>query len=364
MMGGIGTRRSRRSAACAMLLGSALTFPLLPAGAAPARAAVTRSSTAATAGAETADPPSLPGQVGPATAYTTPHGTAAWRYYVNAGDPADAYHYAQVAVPASLDPSTPTPTVLAVHGATATEDQLFVASKAATGGNAVLNSWLDRGWPVIATREGETVKVNKAGKKVGTLGRWGNEASAAGMADAWLWAQSAWTPDAHGFLVYGWSMGGVGALNFAAEAERRGYPVAAVDIVDGATNLRYDYAHRAAFASNIRAAYQLPAKTTPGDAAWETNVDAADGGHDPQIAAATWQPFPLRMSASGNDPTVRKTDNSELLFATLAASGWPSTAELSYLSYTGGHCAASHFRPADVDAFFDRSLAVPIIAAP
>lgn len=323
----------------------------------PAVAALVLACTAPMASADVPGPLTLPGQVGAATAYTTPNGTAVWTYYVYAGA-ADEYHYARVAVPANINTTIPTPTVLAVHGATATEDQFFTYSTAVSGGNAVLNSWLDRGWPVIATREGSTVNLNANGVKVGSNGKWGNQASAVGMADAWPWAQSAWTPDPHGLLIYGWSMGGAGALNAAAELQRRSAPVGAVDVIDGATNLRYDYANSSAFAKNMRTAYSLPSTTIAGDAAWVAGVDIPEGGHDPQQMVTNLTPFPLRLSGSVSDATVNTANNSQLLYNTLAATSWSASAELSWWSYGLGHCAKPHFKPIDVNAFFDRALAL------
>lgn len=295
---------------------------------------------------------SLPGQVGDAIAYTTRLGTPAWRYYVYAGGPADNYHYAQVILPSNFSTTTATPTVLVIHGSTATEDS-FTKSANNKGGNLMLNSWIDKGWAVIATREGQDINPITHN---GINGKWGNELSRQGMVDAWRWAQSAWTPDPHGFLAYGFSMGGLGGLNFAYEAQQQAVPVAALYMVDGATNLAYDYSHRSSFAINIRKAYNLPAKTVVGDAAWTAKVDTADGGHDPQKFYSSLTPFPLYMSASGNDPAVNKLNNSLLLYNTLAASGWATHAELGYWSYGGGHNASNHFSPSVTNPFFDRAL--------
>ena len=154
----------------------------------------------------------LPGQIGDATAAVTPAGNAYWIVDVFAGtgaNPSDDYHRARAAA-ASLDVAVATPTVLVVHGATALEDCVTKP-----GGMATLaQSWIDLGWAVLATREGST--VTSTGK--GANGKWGNELSRRGMADAWRWVNTAWTPDPRGLLVLGFSMGGGAALNFANEA--------------------------------------------------------------------------------------------------------------------------------------------------
>jgi PKD repeat protein len=173
------------------------------------------------------------------------------------------------------------------------------------------------------------------------------------MADAWRWAGTAWTPDARGFLVLGFSMGGGAALNFANEARQQRLPIAGVYIIDGATNLA-DCARRTpAFHSQIKKAYALP-NYVSGDANWVAKVDNVDGGHDPHRFAVGLLPFPLRFAASASDNTIKMYLNTSPLYAALAASGWD--AELGLLQYGGGHCAAKHFLPKDVNPFMVRAI--------
>ena len=301
-----------------------------------------------TAGAVLTDPPVLPGQIGDAIAAITPAGKAYWIVDVFAGtgsDPADNYHRARVLLPVTLDVSAPTPTVLVVHGATALEDCVTKP-----GGMATLaQSWIDGGWTVIATREGSTVTAT--GK--GTNGKWGNELSRRGMADAWRWANTAWTPDPRGFLVLGFSMGAGAALNFANEARRQQLPIAGVYCIDGATNLT-DCANRNLnFHKQIKLAYGLP-NYHAGDANWIAKVDNVDGGHDANRFTPGLLAFPLRFAASANDTTVKKSTNTTPLYNALAAGTWD--AELGLLNYAGGHCAAKHFLPKDVNPFFTRAI--------
>jgi PKD repeat protein len=300
------------------------------------------------AGATLTDPPVLPGQIGDATAAVTPAGTAYWIVDVFAAtgsNPADDYHRARVLLPVAFDLSVATPTVLVVHGATALEDCVT-----RPGGMATLaQSWIDLGWAVIATREGSTVTTT--GK--GTNGKWGNEPSRRAMADAWRWVNTAWTPDPRGFLVLGFSMGGGAALNFANEARRQQLPIAGVYSIDGATNLADCSNRNANFHKQIKLAYGLP-NYHSGDASWVAKVDAADGGHDANKFTTGLLAFPLRFSASPNDTTVLLTKNTTPLYAALAAANWD--AELGILRYTGGHCAAKHFLPKDVNPFFIRAI--------
>lgn len=317
-------------------------------GLATGAAAVYPLLSGAAAGALLADPPVFPGQVGAATSYTTAKGTACWALNVYAGTGADLndnYHYTKVLVPQSLDVTVATPTVLVVHGATALEDCITRGG----GVTMLAQSWLDLGWAVIATREGSTVTATGNGAN----GKWGNEPSRKGMADAWRWVRTAWTPDPHGFLVFGFSMGGLGGLNFAAEARRQRLPIAAVYGVDSATNLADCSVRNVAFHKQIKAAYALP-NYQAGDANWSTKVDVADGGHDPNKFVAGLMPFPLRLAASPNDTTVKITFNTTMFYNLLRAAGWG--AELSVLTYSGGHCAAKHFLPKDVNPFFLRAL--------
>ena len=291
------------------------------------------------------------GQVGDAVAYFTAAGTACWMFYAFAGtgdDPNDNYHYAKVIVPQALDVTTSTPTVFVVHGATATEECI-------TKGAAMIRvtqSWLDLGWPVVATREGSSINPTTL-NGTAISATWGNQRARAGMVDAWRWAQQAWTPHPLGFLVFGISMGGAGGLNFAAEAQRQHIPVGALYSVDGVTNLAASYNSTSSFRKPIRTAYGLPTAGVPGTAQWIAKVDTADGGHDPQNFGPKLWAFPIRLCASPGDPTVLKAYNTDMFYMAAIRAGWAS--EISILSYTGGHCSASHFRPADVNPFFVRA---------
>jgi PKD repeat protein len=295
-----------------------------------------------------AEPPSLPGfEAG--IEYVTAAGARAWRYYSTVGSVDDA-HFAQVVVPETLAVESPVQIVIAFHGATATEDAIVTTD----GARRMLDSWLDRGWVVIAPRGGSTIRYTSTGRKVGRDGQWGNQRSSAGVADLWQWATTTWSTDPHGPLLYGWSMGGVAALNVAAELDRRGSAAAAVFTVDGVAYLRGMYVRSTSAARSMRKAYLLPRGTTAGNEAWVAAVDVADGGHDPIYALPNVTPFPLRMSASAGDPTVNATQNSYFLRQQLS-SVWSE--ELIVVATSGGHNANGHYDPIDTNAFFDRALA-------
>lgn len=290
-------------------------------------------------------PVAFPDQAGDATAYVTPNGTPAHVVYAYLGGHDNA-HYARIVVPDQLAPDRPTPTVMVLHGATNTEDTITGTAMA-----RVVDAWLDAGWPVVSTREGSTVSMNRAGTVVG-VGTWGNEWSRRGMVDQWR--ALPWATDPHGMLLYGISMGGGAAFNLAAEAQAQGVPVAAVYSVDGATSLAYQATVNAAQRKKIDAAYGLPGSTLPGSPAWQAAVNVADGGHDPNVMAPALTPFPVRLSASASDSTVQRAGNSWPLAAALTAAGWPA---VSTRATTGGHCAASHFSAADAMAFYRAALA-------
>jgi hypothetical protein len=195
----------------------------------------------------------------------------------------------------------------------------------------------------------------------------GQRAFPPGVVDAWRWAASISTPaqDASelplGFLLYGFSMGAGAGLNLAIEAQRQGVPIAALASVDGATNFAYLYAHSTAFATQMRRAYGMVSPCTPGDAQWTAKMNVSDGGHDPQAAdTSAFLPIAMRFSASSSDGTVNRANNSLLFYNKLLAANWP--AEVGMVTYKGGHCALSHFRPGDTNAFFGRALARPSTA--
>lgn len=100
------------------------------------------------------------------------------------------------------------------------------------------------------------------------------------------------------------------------------------------------------FGAGVFAAYDTDA----------TEYDAADHGpgalgYDPCLRAAADYTFPMRMIASPSDTVISKTGNADALY-TLASGGSPP--ELVNLTCTGDHGDASHFRPTDALAFFDR----------
>ena len=308
-------------------------------------------------GALLAAPPVFPGQVGDAIAYTTATGTPCWRFFAFAGAPADDFHYVQCIVPQSLDVAVPTPTVLVTHGATGTEASIIGEINPRTGVRKalpyVVDSWLDHGWPVVAGRQGSTITDTGRGRN----GQWGSQASRLGIVDSWHWVQTAWTPHPNGFCVFGMSMGGAVALNFLLEAKTQAIPVAGAYSLDGVTNLAYCYTKNFSFAKQIRTVYGIVSPCVPGDEQWIAKVNVPDGGHDPQACSPSqFAPVPIRLAASGNDPSVHRIANSLLFFNTMTASGWP--VEFSQLAYTGGHTAAKHFRPTDINPFFERALAI------
>ena len=296
----------------------------------------------------------LPGQIGDATPYVTATGTPCWQVAAYAGTP-DNYRYVLCLLPQSLDIATATPTVMAMHGLTALETQIVGTLNSRgvrTGVAGLVDSWLDRGWAVVAPRMGSDVKINPTtGKKTGINFPCGNAESRLGLLDVHRWMQAAWTPDPRGLLVLSQSMGTVAALNHAIAARAESLPLAAVYSVDGATNLAYLRTRgTAAIKKAIRNAYRLSNTCVAGDPEWIAKV----GGHDPQnVEADQYSVMAIRLAASGNDPTVNKVNNSVLWHNTFSPT-WP--AECSRRDYAGGHCASGHFNVADVNGFFTRAL--------
>jgi dienelactone hydrolase len=260
----------------------------------------------------------------------------------------------------------PTPIVYVMHGATASEECVIGPIKTTkntrVGVAGMADSWLDLGWIVIAARGGST--PNTLHPTRGKDPQWGNEKSRLGTIDAWRWASSVFTPsqdaagNPHGFLLYGFSMGGAVALNFAIEAKRQNIPVAALAAVDGVTNLAQCAARNSGIRTGIVKAYALPKACSIGDANWNAKLNLPDGGHDPQHCDVDVFPgIPMRFSACANDTTVTAAQNAFLFVDKLTAGGYGS--EVGLVKYSGGHCAVSHFRPQDTNPFFQRALLLP-----
>lgn len=254
------------------------------------------------------------------------------------------------------------------HGATGNERQP-IQNTANTGMNKMLNDWLDRGWVVVSLRLGTTGVDETPG--VTTVdnndGKWGNQPGRDGAAAVTPWLRSWCDPHARGILLYGCSMGGMFVLNHLLRAEQLGYKIAAACTVDGATNLRdnYDSYYGTQRKKDIRAAYALPTSTVAGDGNWVAAVDAADGGHDPQLVPMGDFPrVPVMLCASNGDVGVRKVYNTDLWVARALGDGWSAsgdwhesaTPRIQQVTYTGGHNADSHFIPGTQSVFFANAL--------
>lgn len=312
----------------------------------------------------------LADQSGTPTVYFTEAGTACTYRAVYPGGTQDHYHYLLLFMPDSLNRGIATPMVGYLHGATATERQVFTNA----GASGMLDSWLDAGWSVIVWRLGTTVNPDGSDENDG---KWGNTLMRAAFADTYAWIGQNFVLPAQGLCLYGVSAGGTNGMNAVMEAATQSFAVAAFAMIDPAVNLRWCYDKNyesaiphtqsgasSAIRSQIIAAYGLstnggtgggrPYAGTPADAEWTAKVDTPDDGHDPcQVDLAYVPDIPIYLLASASDALISKAKNADVLFGRLDPS-W--TSELTYEVVGGTHGADSHFDPGAQNAFFGRAL--------
>lgn len=350
----------------------------------------------------------LPGQVGSTVSYTGTQTNPAQQRCVRFGVSNDDYDTALLWTPHGFDTGSGAPVVLYSHGATGNEQQPL--KNASTGLGRLLNQWLGLGWAVLSCRLGTTGVVDytqvfpawvsgttyqpgavvvyqgwlyymkaatpylstktpdtDASKWRGDNndGKWGNLASRRGAMGAWSWLAS-WSKRPRGLLLYGFSAGGVFTLNHMIEAKQQGIPILGAVMVDGASDLRYNYTYEgSARARDIRGAYGLVSPCVAGDAQWVAKVDNVNGGHDPHVVPMTSFPkVPIMLSASYGDGGVNRIYNADVFRTKLLGAGWvetpggtPTAPELLFRHTTGGHGEDSHFSTTIDTPFLQRALA-------
>lgn len=316
----------------------------------------------------------LPGQQGAATLYTTPLGTQAWQRSVYLDTVVQDDTTAAMCWMPGPQFSVGAAWVVYLHGATANEQQLLIDGN---GLDAMLDSWLDKGWGVVSLRLGTTGVTSPTTDN--NDGKWGNNACRDGAQFVDTWINKFATLPPRGLLLYCMSAGGTNGVNLALEwAHRRGaanVPIAALAFVDPCLNLRYSYdrggdgiigtpgvnGSNSNIRSQIKAAYEIPNNVQSGETDWTTRVDDPRNGHDAaeMIDLADLVSAPIMLSASPADTLIKKQYNTDLFTARLTADGrWGGAGlELLQLTTSGNHGIEGHFVPATHNAFFDRALA-------
>ncbi len=277
------------------------------------------------------------------TIYTTAIGTVANYSIVFPDGATNFWPSYNLLVPQGIDPQAATPVVFALHGSGGRADDIVAGSFQSSG---LTDSWLDRGWIVVGPES-----QNKAHR------HWGVQAGREGTTRAWEHLLATY-PNAR-LLVYSASMGSLMGLNWLVESARDGdsIPVEAMALNSPVTNLRDLVATNDALRPSFDDAWFADADVRWPAAQWTAAIDTPDGGHDPQqFDLSGLEQIPLRFYLGTKDKTIPPATNGTLFNQRLTALGW--AAEHALVSYVGAHGGATSFQPADVNAFFDRALAL------
>lgn len=290
--------------------------------------------------------------------------TYRWCY---AGGVADDYHAVLVLMPDTIDRAD-CQVVNWFHGVTGNEQQVIQNLNSGSGADALVQSWLDAGYAICSWRYGITGVSGPTADN--NDGKWSNTHCRAAWETGFQWLEQTFTTPS-GFLFCGVSAGGQAAINAAMSCQDASVAVAAIAMIDPCTNLRWAYNqnYETDVTSNsggldrtkIINAFDIQNHSGTGrkpyvtEAEWTDPVDVADGGHDPQqIDLAQLPTVPFYMLASTADTTVDIAKNADYWAVRLAA--WTEEVTFSRVS-SGGHNNASHFRPTEINPFYDRALA-------
>lgn len=301
-----------------------------------------------------------------ATAFETLTGTDCTYRWCYAAGVADDYHSVLILMPDSIDRGD-CQVVNWFHGVTGNEQQVIQNLGSGLGADALVQSWLDRGWAVVSWRYGISGVVGPTSDN--NDGKWANSSCRAAWQAGFQWLEGLFTTS-DGFLFCGASAGGQAIINALMDCKSVGVACAAAALIDPCTNLRWAYNknYETDVTSNsggldrtkIINAYDIQnhsgtsRKPYVTESEWTDPVDVADDGHDPQQIDLDLLPsIPFYFIASTADTTVDVTKNADYWLARLA--GWSEEVAYSRVS-TGGHNNAAHFRPTEINPFYDRAL--------
>ena len=309
----------------------------------------------------------IPDQYTQAFAFTTLTGTACTYRWCWAGGVQDDYHSVLILMPNSINRASCN-VVNWFHGVTGNEQQVIQNLGSNSGADALVQSWLDRGWAIVSWRYGISGVVDATHDN--NDGKWSNSSCRAAWEAGFPWLETVFTTPS-GFLFAGCSAGGQAIVNALMSCQNAGVTCAAAAMIDPCTNLRWAYNkfYETDVTSNtggldrtkIINAFSIQNHTGTSrkpyitESEWTTPIDVVDDGHDPQqIDLAQLPTVPFYFLASTVDTTVDITKNADYWNARL--SGWG--AEVTYTRATAGnHNNAAHFRPTEINPFYDRALA-------
>jgi pimeloyl-ACP methyl ester carboxylesterase len=234
-----------------------------------------------------------------------------------------------ILVPDSYDEEVPTDLVLYCHGQNGPEH----APDSETGPKTVADELTGAGYFIA----GSQARGNS----------WGSQNS---VEDNVLFVKYLReTYNIRNIIVWGISMGGTVALNFARANRVNG--IVGLYLIDGATNLASIY--DGIYPANIDSAYGITG-SAPNTYANKT------AGHDPNLTDPwAWRHMPMLIIGSSGDTTVPYATNAEAFAAKMAG----SSRNIQFVTVAGTHVNSNTFRPAEALAFCQDCFNNPIASA-